>query len=66
MEHRESSSKKVVALRAKIKELAAALGRKQMKIDYLETMLSLAEEEYGIDLKKNSCTSPSQSSTKKK
>lgn len=36
-----------------IRELEAALGRKQMEIDLLEKVIDLANEEYSTDLKKN-------------
>lgn len=36
-----------------IKELEAALGRKQMEMDLLNKVIDLAGEEYGTDLKKN-------------
>lgn len=66
VEHKSSSTKKVQALEAKIKELEAALGRKQIMVDYLETMMEVAKEELNIDLKKNFNTSPSRSSLKNK
>ena len=37
VEHKSSSNKKVKDLENKVKELEAALGRKQIMIDYLET-----------------------------
>ena len=64
VEHKDSSSKKVKELRAKIKELEAALGRKQIMIDYLETMMEVAKEELDIDIKKNFATPRSQGSKK--
>lgn len=66
VEHKSSSQKKVKELQAKIKELEASLGRKQIMIDYLETMMEVAKEELDIDIKKNYDTSPSKSSSKKK
>ena len=66
VEHKSSSTKKVKALEAKIKELEAALGRKQIMVDYLETMMEVAKEELNIDIKKNFDTSQSKSSSKKK
>lgn len=64
VEHQSSSSKKVKDLQAKIKELEATLGRKQIMIDYLETMMEVAKEELDIDIKKNFSTPPSVSSKK--
>lgn len=66
VEHRSSSSKKVRELESRIKELEAALGRKQIMIDYLETMMQVAKEELDIDIKKNFDTPQSKSSTKNK
>jgi uncharacterized coiled-coil protein SlyX len=40
-------------LQKRIKELEAALGRKQMEIDLLNKVLELAGKEQNIDLKKN-------------
>ena len=39
-------------LEAKNKELEAALGRKQIQLDYLEKMIELAKTELDIDIKK--------------
>lgn len=66
VEHKSSSSKKVKDLEQKIKELESALGRKQIMIDYLETMMEVAKEELDIDIKKNYGTPQSKSSTSKK
>lgn len=40
-------------LEKKVAELEAALGRKQMEIDYLNKLIEIAGEDLGIDLKKN-------------
>jgi len=66
VEHKKSSQKKVQALEAKIKDLEAALGRKQIQIDYLETMMDVAKEELNIDIKKNYATPPSKDSANNK
>lgn len=68
VEKKNSSMSKVKELEKKVKELEAMLGRKQIKIDYLETMMEVAKDEMGIDIKKNFGTSPSSGSgsTKKK
>lgn len=66
VEHKSSSQQKVKQLESKIKELEAALGRKQIMVDYLETMMEVAKEELNIDIKKNYDTSPSRSSSNKK
>lgn len=66
VEMKESSSKKLEDLLNKVKELEQIVGKKQIKIDYLEKMMDLAEEEYSIDIKKNSNTSQSTGSKKTK
>jgi transposase-like protein len=40
-------------LEKKVSELEAALGRKQLEIDYLNKLIAIAGEDMGIDLKKN-------------
>ncbi|NJW54235.1 transposase [Salinimicrobium oceani] len=68
VEMKDSSSKKLQELEAKNKELEAALGRKQIQLDYLEKMIELAKSELDIDIKKNYSTPQSTGSgnTKKK
>jgi transposase len=68
VELKNSTMSKVKELENKVKELEAMLGRKQIKIDYLETMMEVAKDELDIDIKKNFGTSPSSGSgsTKKK
>ena len=64
VEMKDSSSKKVKDLERRIRELEAMLGRKQIEIDYLETMMEVAKEELDIDIKKNFGTPPSGGSGK--
>jgi transposase len=40
-------------LENRVTELEAALGRKQMEIDYLNKLIEIANEDLGTDLKKN-------------
>jgi len=40
-------------LEKKIAELEAALGRKQMEIDFLSKMIEIADKDLGTDIKKN-------------
>jgi transposase len=40
-------------LERKVAELEAALGRKQMEIDYLNKLIEIAGQDLGTDLKKN-------------
>ena len=46
-------------LEQRIKELEAALGRKQLEMDLLNKIIELANEEYGTDLKKSLPSRPS-------
>lgn len=64
VEMKESSNKKMQELEAKNKELEAALGRKQIQLDYLEKMIELAKTELDIDIKKNYSTPQSTGSGK--
>jgi transposase len=54
----ESEGYKTKALEKRIQELEAALGRKQLEIDFLNKMIEKGEEELGIDLKKKFFTPP--------
>jgi transposase-like protein len=66
VEMKDSSSKKMQELGARNKELEAALGRKQIQLDYLEKMIELAKTELDIDIKKNYSTPQSTGSNKTK
>jgi len=66
VEMKDSSNKKMKELEARVKELESAVGRKQIKIDYLEKMMEIAKEELDIDIKKNFATSQSIGSGKTK
>ncbi len=66
VENNKSTSDKVKELEKKIKELEQVVGRKQIMIDYLETMMEVAKDELNIDIKKNFGTPPSKGSAKKK
>jgi len=62
----DSESYKTKELEKKVQELEAALGRKQLEIDFLNKMIELGKEELGIDLKKKFSTPPSTGSDKTK
>lgn len=64
VEMSESSQKKVKALQKRIEELERVVGQKQLNIDFLEKMIELSQQEYGIDIKKNFSTPPSAGSGK--
>lgn len=62
VEMKQSSSKKLKELEQKVKELERAVGQKQIKIDYLEKMIDIAEDDFDIDIKKKYNTSRSSGS----
>ena len=64
IEMKDSSNQKMKELEARVKELERAVGRKQIKIDYLEKMMEIAKEELDIDIKKNFGTPQSTGSGK--
>jgi transposase len=66
VEMKESSTTKLKAMEQRIKELEKIVGQKQIKIDFLEEMISVAKEELKIDIKKKFSTPPSAGSTKAK
>ena len=49
----DSEQYKSKELQKKVAELEAALGRKQMEIDYLNKLIEIAGQDLGIDLKKS-------------
>jgi transposase len=48
----ESDTKKIQALKLQIAELERMLGQKQIQLEFKEKMIELAEEIYGVDIKK--------------
>lgn len=63
----KSDTKKIQALEEKIKELERTVGQKQLLIEFKEKMIEIAEDTYGIDIKKKfgSKLSPGSTSTEK-
>lgn len=55
----ESDAYNLKELKSRIAELERVVGQKQLQIDYLEKLIELGSKELGVDLKKNSETSPS-------
>src|SRR5215207_9117765 len=49
----KSESYRSKELEKRLKEAEAALGRKQMEIDFLNKLIEFANEEYKTDIKKN-------------
>ena|SRR5690554_3272947 len=64
IEMKDSSTKKMKELEARVKELERTVGRKQIMIDYLEKMMEIAKDELDIDIKKNFGTPQSTGSGK--
>lgn len=54
----KSDTRKIVQLKDQVKELERLVGQKQIEVEFLEKMIELAEEQYGIDLKKKSNSKP--------
>jgi transposase-like protein len=50
----ESDTKQLLDLKAKIAELERIVGQKQLIIEFQSKMIELAEETYGVDIKKKS------------
>jgi transposase len=48
----KSDTVKINLLRDQVKEMERAVGQKQIMIEFLQKMIELAEDEYGIDIKK--------------
>lgn len=55
----ESSTKKVKELQQRIKDLERIVGQKQIKLDFYETMMEVAKDQLGLDIKKNYSTQAS-------
>lgn len=51
-----SDTKKILALKEKIKELERLVGQKQIQIDFLDKLIDLAEEDMKIEIKKKGST----------
>lgn len=50
----KSDTTKINALQKRIAELERLLGQKQIEIEFKDKMIQIAEETYGIDIKKKS------------
>lgn len=55
----KSDSRKLLQLKEELKELQRIIGEKQIKIDFQDKMIALAEAEYGVDIKKKFSGTPS-------
>jgi transposase-like protein len=58
----ESEQQKTQLLRARLEQLEGALGRKQLELDFLTSLIAVSSDELGIDLKKTFGTRLSSSS----
>lgn len=48
----KSDSQKILAMKEQIRELERIIGEKQVKLDFQERLIALAEAEYRVDIKK--------------
>jgi transposase-like protein len=58
----DSDTKQLLELKKKVAELERIIGQKQILIDFKDKMIDLAEETYGVDIKKKFSTRPSNTS----
>lgn len=54
----ESDTRQLIELKKKLSELERIIGQKQIQIDFQNKMIELAEEIYGVDIKKKFFTPP--------
>lgn len=52
----DSDTKQLLELKKKVAELERVIGQKQILIDFKDKMIDLAEEAYGVDIKKKYST----------
>jgi len=60
----QSDTRELLSLKKKIAELEQIIGQKQVQLDFKEKMIEIAEEKYGIEIKKKHSTSQSDTSGK--
>ena len=58
----ESDTQELIALKKKVAELERIVGQKQVLLDFKDKMIELAEQTYGVDIKKKFSTKPSNTS----
>lgn len=58
----DSDTKQLLELKKKVAELEQIVGQKQIIIDFKDKMIDLAEEAYGVDIKKKYSTQQSNTS----
>jgi transposase-like protein len=55
----DSDTKQLLELKKKVAELERIIGQKQILLDFKDKMIDIAEETYGVDIKKKFSTQPS-------
>jgi hypothetical protein len=55
----ESDTQQLLLMKQKIAELERIIGQKQVLLDFKDKMIDIAEEMYGVDIKKKCTTKPS-------
>lgn len=60
----DSDTKQLLSLKKRVAELERMIGQKQILIDFKDKMIEIAEETYGVDIKKKFSTLPSKVSGK--
>ncbi len=60
----QSDTQQLLALKKRVAELEQIIGQKQILLDFKEKMIDLAEEMYGVDIKKKLSGEPLSSSGK--
>lgn len=58
----QSDTRELLALKKKVAELERIVGQKQILIDFKDKMIDIAEETYGVDIKKKFSTQQSATS----
>jgi len=54
----ESDTGRIATLKARVADLERIIGQKQVQLDFKEKMIELAEEVYGVDIKKKFASTP--------
>ena len=60
----DSDTRQLIELKKRLSELERIIGQKQILIDFQDKMIDLAEETYGVDIKKKFFSTPSSTSGK--
>jgi len=60
-----SDTKALQEIKERLAELERLLGQKQIEVEFYKKMIDLAQEHYGIDIKKNFSTPPCDTSSSK-